>query len=416
MENHEYNYADVKVRAENLVVSIPITSISKPEISVSIKEKWQKILDITARCMSVPAALIMQIHEHEISVLVSSRTLDNPYSVGSSEELRNGLYCETVLGKNSPLYVPDAMDSAHWCDNPDIKLGMRSYLGFPVRWPDGEFFGTICVLDTIENPYMQTYAELMVLMQEVVERDLEKIILKEYVTETGDSAFNDKSEFNHEFCNISDRSDSDKNDLIGRILNAVRKGLNVLAGRGIDKNDSTGTEIAAGMMDMTARLNNILCLIDLIYNSPDRRAIPIEECARMILENIKDNYQHECANISFGIDIPSNIAPGPDIIVSCCMIISEVVINSVTHAFTGNMNGEVYIMMRENRPGDFMLHISDNGKGIFTAKRNIGSGMAMIEELVRGLNGTVNISSDKGTSYYIDFRSALKSGSIDITQ
>ena len=93
MENRDYTYADVKVRAENILVSIPVTSGTKPEIPASLKEKWQKIIDVTAKCMNVPAALIMQIHEHEITVLVSSRTLDNPYSVGSSEDLTCGLYC-----------------------------------------------------------------------------------------------------------------------------------------------------------------------------------------------------------------------------------------------------------------------------------------------------------------------------------
>jgi len=348
MENREYNYADVKIRAENVIVSIPVTSVSKPVIPVSLKEKWQKIIDVTAKCMNVPAALIMQVHEHEISVLVSSRTLDNPYSVGSSEELKIGLYCETVLGKNSPLYIPDAMDNAYWCDNPDINLGMKSYLGYPVKWPDGEFFGTICVLDTIENPYMQVYAELLVLMQDVVERDLEQIF----------------------------------------------------------KNESPAAESDAGVMDMTTRLNNIVRLIDLIYNSSDRAAIPMGVCVRNILEGIKENYRNECMNISFGVDIPDLIKPVPDVVFSCGMIITEAVINSVTHAFAGRMSGEIYIMMREIRPGEYTLHVSDNGIGIFRGKRKSGSGMAIIEQFVRSLHGTVHISSDTGTSYYIDFKAS----------
>ncbi len=389
MENHECAYADVKIRAENIVVSIPVTSLSKPDIPAYMKEKWQKIIDVTAKCMNVPAALIMQIGEHEISVLVSSRTVDNPYSVGSSEDLKCGLYCETVLGKNSPLYIPDAMDSAYWCDNPDVKFGMISYLGFPVKWPDGEFLGTICVLDSIENPYMQAYAELMVLMQEVIERDLEQICGKE-------SPAKDKFKL----------PVAGRDDINDKILHAVMKGLNILSGRGSGKPESAAEGIDAGMMEMTARLNNIVCLMDLLYNSSDRAAINMETCVRKILESIKENYSRECANISFGVDITDNITPDPDIAFSCGMIITEAVINSVTHAFTGKMSGEVYIMMRETRPGEYVLHVSDNGKGVFPGKRTSGSGMSIIEELVRSLHGTVQISADKGTSYYIDFTTA----------
>ena len=52
-----------------------------------------------------------------------------------------------------PLVVLDALADDNWKSNPDIKVGMISYLGFPVTWPDGEIFGTICVLDNKRNDY-----------------------------------------------------------------------------------------------------------------------------------------------------------------------------------------------------------------------------------------------------------------------
>jgi len=402
MESREYTYADVRVRAENTVVSIPVTSEFKPEIPVSIKEKWQKIIDVTAKCMNVPAALIMEISEHQISVLVSSRTLDNPYSVGSSEELRSGLYCETVLGGNSPLYIPDARDNAYWCDNSDVRFGMVSYLGFPVKWPDGEFFGTICVLDSIENPYMQSYAELMVLMQEVVERDLESLLCNDSHVMFMDAAYENLLKLNAAGNRMKEKSDAEKEKINDRILNAVLTGLNIISGRGSDKSGSAA-EIDSGMLDMNARLNNIVSLVDVIYKTSDRSAISMSVCVRNIIEIIKNNFQHECSKVSFGVDIPENLKPDPDIAFSCGMIITEALMNSVAYAFNGKFNGEVYVMMRENRPGEYTLHISDNGKGVFPGKRNSGSGLTIIEEIVRHLHGTVHISSDKGTSYYIDF-------------
>jgi hypothetical protein len=44
------------------------------------------------------------------------------------------------------LLVPDALADQEWNANPDMKLGMISYMGVPVAWPNGEIFGTICVL------------------------------------------------------------------------------------------------------------------------------------------------------------------------------------------------------------------------------------------------------------------------------
>jgi len=67
-----------------------------------------------------------------------------------------------------PLLVPDALRDEEWKSNPDIKLGMISYLGFPISWPDGEIFGTICVLDNKRNEYGELYRRLLLQWREVL--------------------------------------------------------------------------------------------------------------------------------------------------------------------------------------------------------------------------------------------------------
>jgi|GEM_PF-4169169 len=57
------------------------------------------------------------------------------------------------MGTGGPLIVPDARKDELWKRNPDIKLGMVSYIGYPICWPDGEVFGNLCVLENKENPY-----------------------------------------------------------------------------------------------------------------------------------------------------------------------------------------------------------------------------------------------------------------------
>src|SRR3984893_16193502 len=71
-----------------------------------------------------------------------------------------------------PLLVPDALQEEEWESNPDIKLGMISYLGFPIAWPDGRIFGTICVLDNKRNEYSEPYRKLLLQFREVLQTDL----------------------------------------------------------------------------------------------------------------------------------------------------------------------------------------------------------------------------------------------------
>jgi PAS domain S-box-containing protein len=49
---------------------------------------------------------------------------------------------------------------------------MTSYLGFPITWPNGDVFGTICVLDNKRNEYSDLYQKLLLHCRDVLETDL----------------------------------------------------------------------------------------------------------------------------------------------------------------------------------------------------------------------------------------------------
>jgi hypothetical protein len=147
---------------------------SQIEIPENIIEKWQNIIDIMAELIGIPAALVMRLVESDIEVFVSSRSEGNPYHPGDHEHfLGSGLYCETVINTNDKLLIPNALGDEKWKNNPDIKLNMISYLGFPILLPDGEPFGTICVLDNKENAYSKTYENLIKNFRDIIQSQLE---------------------------------------------------------------------------------------------------------------------------------------------------------------------------------------------------------------------------------------------------
>ena len=148
------------------------------EIPVDTLNKWQNIIDIVAELVDVPAALIMRLVESDIEVFVSSQSEGNPYHPGDHEHfLGSGLYCETVINTNDKLLIPNALADEKWKNNPDIKLDMISYLGFPILQPNGKPFGTICVLDNKENAYSETYENLMINFREIIQSQLELIYM-----------------------------------------------------------------------------------------------------------------------------------------------------------------------------------------------------------------------------------------------
>lgn len=136
-----------------------------------ILNKWQKLIDLISSSFDLPATLIMEVDVDAMKVFAKCNADLNPYSVGSIEKMA-GLYCETVVKNNDKLLVPNALLNPDWDKNPDIKLGMIAYLGFPLKYPTGEVFGTLCVLDDEENHFSKTIEDFLLQVKHIIELDL----------------------------------------------------------------------------------------------------------------------------------------------------------------------------------------------------------------------------------------------------
>jgi len=170
-------YSQVTIREPRQEKKVKIGSILKPEIVSEVIQKWQSLIDLMAEMVKVPSGLIMKLNEETIEVFLASQTAGNPYKQGATEKLIYGLYCETVIGTQKQLLVPDATKSLAWkSHNPDIELNMISYLGLPINWPDGEVFGTVCLLDNKENFYNDTFKNFLINVKQNLETDLQLLV------------------------------------------------------------------------------------------------------------------------------------------------------------------------------------------------------------------------------------------------
>src|SRR5438874_1983831 len=143
------------------------------EMPSEIIRKWQELVNLLGEIMHVPSASIMRVDPPHIKVFVSSTSKGNPCEPGA---LDTGPYCDTVMKTGQPLLVPDARENEAWKENPHVKLGMISYLGVPIGWPDGRLFGTICVRDNKRNKYSEAYLKLLLHFRDMLQADLTAIM------------------------------------------------------------------------------------------------------------------------------------------------------------------------------------------------------------------------------------------------
>ena len=147
-------------------------------IPADVLHKWQRIADLLANVMQVPSGVITAIEPsyQAYTTIVSSHTKGNPFPVDEIFSMKIGTFCETVMKKRQPLLVANALHDDEWKSAPECGVGTVSYLGYPVFWPDGRMFGTICVLDVKTNRYSDVYQELMAQCRDVLQADLQTLV------------------------------------------------------------------------------------------------------------------------------------------------------------------------------------------------------------------------------------------------
>lgn len=138
----------------------------------SLIDKWQRIINMGADILNVKAGLIMKITKSHMEVFLKSQNPENPYPSNGKDKLCNGLYCETVLGTNRELYIENALKTKVWANNPDVKINMISYLGYPIRYPNGDSFGTICVLHDEPLKLKDKHKLFLATLRDSIEKDL----------------------------------------------------------------------------------------------------------------------------------------------------------------------------------------------------------------------------------------------------
>ena len=166
-----------------------IQDVHKFGVPDSTVDSWQDIVDLMATIIGAASALITRIDTSNIEILVTNSSTKNPVTAGFSRPLTEDLcsYCEAVVDQQTQLLITDARQEPGWETSPELSIGLFSYLGLPLNFPDGTPFGTICVLDTKENQYDESYQKLLGHFREVVENQLALLFMNHSLGEENQS-------------------------------------------------------------------------------------------------------------------------------------------------------------------------------------------------------------------------------------
>jgi two-component sensor histidine kinase len=152
------------------------------------------------------------------------------------------------------------------------------------------------------------------------------------------------------------------------------------------------------------RIITMAKLHETIYQSDNFEILDMESYIRELLEDlfkIKTDL-----DITYKIEVSDYLKLSNDTVLYVGLLITELVINVLKHAFTSN-KGQLFISLKELENNRFELKVKDNGKGfdINTLKSTPNSlGQRLISSFSRQLKGEVSVdSNENGSEFTINF-------------
>jgi two-component sensor histidine kinase len=153
------------------------------------------------------------------------------------------------------------------------------------------------------------------------------------------------------------------------------------------------------------RIRAMALIHESLYKSEDLTRIDFEGYVRKHVEHLFSLYGPESGRLRLNLDI-QDIFLNINKAIPCGLIINELVTNAIKHGFPGDRAGEIAIRMKRE-PGDkIALRVSDDGAGLppgLDLQTPETLGIQIVFDLVRQLEGTIELSREKGTAFSLVF-------------
>jgi signal transduction histidine kinase len=394
------------------------------QVPAHITEKWQEIIDLLAEVLHVPSALIMKVEPPNIRVFVRSESKGNPYERDERACLNTGLYCETVMKTRQLLPVPDALADQEWNANPDIKLGMISYMGVPVAWPNGDIFGTICVLDGRPNEYSELYRKLLFQCREVLQADLKSLQasteLELKVLERTAELRRSETELAHatRVSTLGELTASIAHEVsqpLGAMAANATAGLRFLERENPDLGEARDA-LRRIIMDGN-RANEVIGRVRALAKKTDIQKMPLD--INDVIEEVMLVFRQEA--LSHGVLLRQELASALPQVLGDRVQLQQVIMNllmngmQATSAVTGRHH-ELRVRSQEHGSDRILVAVEDSGTGIelqnmdrlfsafFTTKPNgLGIGLSICRSIVEQHGGDIWATRNSGAGSTFQF-------------
>jgi two-component sensor histidine kinase/CheY-like chemotaxis protein len=224
----------------------------------------------------------------------------------------------------------------------------------------------------------------------------------------------------------------EKEALLKEIHHRVKNNLQVVSSLLYLQSEHVSDAKVLGMLkDSQNRIRTMALVHERLYQTEDLARIDFPEYIRDLVDYLVSSYSIDAQAVSLRVDA-DDVVLDADTAVPCGLIVSELVSNSLKHAFstrswampdsasvavlgaqgswTGTSNGnenEIFVELRAEDDGRLRLLVGDNGVGFpegMDWRSTQSLGLLLVNSLVRQIRGELEQVCHGGTQFEITFR------------
>jgi two-component sensor histidine kinase len=198
---------------------------------------------------------------------------------------------------------------------------------------------------------------------------------------------------------------SEKDSLIQEIHHRVKNNLQFVSSLlNMQVKSTQNAEEIEPLTEASRRISSMALVHEMLYNQADQKGISTKYYLEELIENLYSVVKSESQKIEFEMEIEDVLLNISDTI-SIGMITSELISNSMKHAFQNVVNPTVFLTLKQNSDGTILYSIRDNGKGFDEKEiRENRLGLRLVDIFSRQLKGTYSITGSAGFRYEMTFK------------
>ena len=159
--------------------------------------------------------------------------------------------------------------------------------------------------------------------------------------------------------------------------------------------------------DAQNRIRALAILHERLYRSEDFQQIDFQQYIQDIAKTLFRSYTTGVERVNMDIQAAA-LSVGMGMAIPCGLILSELISNSMKHAFPGKREGNIVIKIdKAGNDRNLQLTFKDDGIGFpesVDPNRPQTLGLKLIRILARQLKGSVEVDQSKGTEYRIQMK------------